>query len=125
MENIASIKFTPIPGTIHSYVDFEMPVQFSKIDGLIHIKLPLLGNIETVAKNEKDIDKALTELSDCFLKAANDFGKGIHEELIALGWSGTRKSVRFKLNNRDRRPVFNQMIRTDVHTTRKKFSVKS
>jgi len=125
MENIASIKFTPIVGTNRAMVEFEMPVLILKKNGLFHIIAPLLGDLETVAKSEADIDSALIELSDCFLQAAGKFGKGVHQELIALGWSGTKKSVRFKLNNRDRRPAFNQMIRSDAQTTKKKFSVAS
>ncbi|MGZ5501639.1 MAG: hypothetical protein ACXWEW_10875, partial [Nitrososphaeraceae archaeon] len=100
MENIASIKFTPSDNNT-SIVDFDMPILITKVDGLLNIKLPFLGNLETFAKNEDDIDAALIELSDCFLQAAAKFGKGVHEELLSLGWSGTRKSVRFKLNDRD------------------------
>lgn len=105
-------------------VFFEMPILISQREGFILVKLPLLGDMETAAKDEDDLDAALSELSDCFLQAASKFGKGVHEELKALGWSGTRNSVRFKLNDRDRRPAFNHMIRSDAKTTQKKFSVE-
>ncbi len=63
-----------------------MPV-WNKISeqGNLIVKLPLLG-IETIAKNEKDAEKAIEEAIASFCIAADKFGQGIEKELQALGW---------------------------------------
>lgn len=50
----------------------------------LFVELPLLG-INTIAKDENDIDKAVEEAITSFCIASNKFGQGIEKELQALG----------------------------------------
>jgi hypothetical protein len=62
-----------------------MPVRNRLTDhGNLFVELPLLG-INTIAKDENDIDKAVEEAIMSFCVAANKFGQGIEKELQALG----------------------------------------
>lgn len=103
---IATIKISSIPGSIKQTADIEMPVWFQKSeDGKIRISLALFGGINTIAKNEADIDAAIKEAVEGFFHAAETFGKGIREELTLLGWAMKKNSIRFKVKSRDRRPA--------------------
>jgi len=64
-----------------------MPVwnKQSEHENLI-VQLPLLG-IQTIAKDEKDAEKAIEEAIISFCIVAERFGQGIAKELQSLGWT--------------------------------------
>ncbi len=82
----ANIKITRINGIIDCISVF-MPIwnKISDHENLL-VKLPLLG-IETIAKNEKDAEKAIEEAIISFCIVSEKFGQGVEKELLSLGWS--------------------------------------
>ncbi len=106
---IANIQITPI-GDNKADIHIDTPI-WTRVgeDGKIYINLALFGNITTVANNEEDIDASIKEALVCFFKAAQEFGKGIREELTLLGWIvKNQRNIRFKVNRaqrKDRSPV--------------------
>jgi hypothetical protein len=53
--------------------------------GTLMVSIPLL-QIETVARDKKDAEKAIEEAITSFCIASERFGQGIEKELEALGW---------------------------------------
>ena len=82
----ASIKITRNGGKIDSISVF-MPIwnKHSGHDNLL-VKLPLLG-IDTIAKDEKDAEKAIEEAIISFCIVSEKFGQGVEKELLSLGWT--------------------------------------
>jgi hypothetical protein len=98
---IASIKITKGKNTTN--INIDMPI-WTKRDsnGRFYANLALLGGITTFADNEIDLDIAINEAASCFFIAAQKNGKGIFEELKALGWMiKSDSSLRYKVR-RDR-----------------------
>jgi hypothetical protein len=82
----ANIKITRNRGKIDS-ISVLMPIWNKQSDhGNLLVKLPLLG-IETIAKDEKDAEKAIKEAIISFCIVSEKFGQGIEKELFSLGWS--------------------------------------
>jgi len=82
----ANIKITRKGGKIDSISVF-MPIWNKQSDhGNLLVKLPLLG-IETIAKDEKDAEKAIEEAIASFCVVSEKFGQGVEKELILLGWT--------------------------------------
>jgi hypothetical protein len=53
--------------------------------GNINIQIPCLL-IETMAKDDKDAEKAIQEAIQSFCKASEEFGQGVEKELQSIGW---------------------------------------
>jgi hypothetical protein len=82
----ANIKITR-NGDKTSSVSVFMPIWNKQSDqGHLLVKLPLLG-IETIAKDEKDAEKAIEEAITSFCTIAEKFGQGLEKELMSLGWT--------------------------------------
>jgi hypothetical protein len=82
----ANIKITRNGGKIDS-ISVSMPIWNKQSDhGNLLVKLPLLG-IETIAKDEKDAEKAIEEAITSFCVVAEKFGQGVEKELLSLGWT--------------------------------------
>jgi hypothetical protein len=85
-------------------------------DGNIHIKMPLLGDIETFASNEEEAGTAVREAFQCFCLAAERFGKGLEKELENLGWERHIQQSKRKhfvsLNINSKNQAFNSMVNT-------------
>lgn len=117
---LGTIKFTPVPGTNKSRVNFDMPIQIKNTTAGIEIIVPLLGGLTTFAKDHDDIRNALQSVTEAFFHFANNGGEGVRKELEKLGWKGTKASIRFKVSDRDRRPQFNHIQKLSHN---KKFSI--
>lgn len=82
----ANIKITRTSGKIDS-LSVSMPIWNKQSNhGNLLVKLPLLG-IETIAKDEKDAEKAIEEAITSFCVVAEKFGQGVEKELLSLGWT--------------------------------------
>jgi len=82
----ANIKVTRNGGKIDS-ISVLMPIWNKQSDhGNLLVKLPLLG-IDTIAKDEKDAEKAIEEAIISFCIASEKFGQGVEKELLSLGWT--------------------------------------
>lgn len=128
-KSIASIKITPSMAG-KSGIHIEMPVWIRKDENnKFYANLALLGGIMTYAESEKDIDIAINEAVTCFFEAAQKFGKGFKEELIALGWQIKKKNgLRYKVKRTktDRSPIsyglpippaFQEVMQTGISKT--------
>lgn len=81
----ANIRITTQEGK--RFISVFMPVWHKQSDqGNLVVSLPLLG-IETIAKDEKDSEKAIEEAITSFCIVADKFGQGIEKELFSLGWT--------------------------------------
>lgn len=79
---------------------------------MIDIRLPLLGDLQTWADNEADIDAALTEAFEAFVWAC-DKGHGIEDELLQLGWKFQKKGERKRtLKMKGQTPIEESLMRT-------------
>lgn len=58
-------------------------------DGKKYANIALLG-VDTYGIDDDDLDTAIKDTITCFFKAALKHGKGIEEELKALGWKKER-----------------------------------
>lgn len=55
-------------------------------DGVLSIDVPILG-IKTFAKNELDVDSAISEAIHLFCVNSEEFGNGLENELKLAGWN--------------------------------------
>jgi hypothetical protein len=82
----ANIRITRKGDKITS-VSVFMPIWNKQSDhGNLLVQLPLLG-IDTIAKDEKDAEKAIEEAITSFCIVAEKFGQGVEKELLSLGWT--------------------------------------
>jgi hypothetical protein len=82
----ANIKITRKGGKIDS-ISVLMPIWNKQSDhGNLLVNLPLLG-IDTIAKDEKDAEKAIEEAIISFCIVSEKFGQGVEKELLSLGWT--------------------------------------
>lgn len=82
----ANIKITRNGGKIDS-ISVLMPIWNKQSNqGNLLVKLPLLG-IDTIAKDEKDAEKAIEEAIISFCIVSEKFGQGVEKELLSLGWT--------------------------------------
>jgi predicted RNase H-like HicB family nuclease len=122
-KSIASIKVIPVAGG-KSDIHIEMPVWIRKDAGnIFYAEMALLGNIVTYGNSEADLDIAIKESIACFILSAEQHGKGLKDELIALGWQIQKNKMKFKVKRTDRgaisynlsdNPALNSVIKTGV-----------
>ncbi len=80
------IKITRSNGNLIS-AEVAMPVwQKKDISGQFTASLPLLGDVQTWAETEEDLEVAVFELFECFCIASEEYGTGLENELESLGW---------------------------------------
>jgi len=88
-----------------------MPIWHSVCDdNFIQVKVPLLGDMETFASNEDDIETAVKEAIQCFIMAAEDIGQGFEAELKQLGWKSEKNNSTLKVKTNI--PAFEFMMDT-------------
>jgi len=81
----ANIKITRAGKKLDA-ISVVMPIWNKQSEqGDLMINLPLLG-IETIAKDERDAERAVEEAIISFCLVADKFGQGIEKELQVLGW---------------------------------------
>ncbi|MGF7219102.1 hypothetical protein GGR92_005282 [Spirosoma lacussanchae] len=54
-------------------------------DGKLYAQIPFLG-LETYGRNEERLNEAIKEAFICFCLLSERSGRGVEEELIAMGW---------------------------------------
>jgi hypothetical protein len=115
MENEAEIKIIRTSSGKITAVSVLMPVWSKQCgEGHLNIKIPLL-RIDTVALDDNDAEKAIEEAIVSFCIVAEKFGRGVEEELIALGWhsmsaEANEPIIGYNLPNRNE--VLDDIMRT-------------
>lgn len=117
----ANIEIIRDNGTLSS-ISVVMPM-WDKIgiDDFLSINIPLFG-IKTFAKDEVDSDLAVEEAIKIFCINAEDFGKGLENELKILGWSfseQTENSTSMYYGVSDTNIVLEQIMQTGEQYSQK------
>lgn len=101
---MAKITITPSSQPKKSIVHIDTPIYIRKSeDGKFYANITVLGGIKTYGENEADLDIAIQEALKFFFSFANQYGKGIHQELKSLGWTiKNNGSMKYSVNHKSK-----------------------